>query len=102
MEDLADALGGAVGASRAIVDAGWRDISEQVGKSGITVSPRLYVAAGISGAVHHLMGMDTSLVVVAVDKDPEAPIFQAADFGIVGDVEEVLPALTEAVKEDSP
>ncbi|MCU0723456.1 MAG: electron transfer flavoprotein subunit alpha/FixB family protein, partial [Planctomycetes bacterium] len=99
VEELADALGAAVGASRAIVDAGWRDVSEQVGKSGRTVSPRLYVAAGVSGAVHHTMGMDTSKVVVAIDKDPKAPIFGAADYGIVGDALAVLPALTRAVKE---
>jgi len=101
VEELADALGAAVGASRAIVDAGWRDISEQVGKSGLTVSPRLYIAAGISGAIHHLMGMDTAKVVVAVDKDPEAPIFLASDYGIAGDALEVLPAITKAVKEAS-
>jgi electron transfer flavoprotein alpha subunit len=101
IEDLADAMGAAVGASRAVVDAGWRDISEQVGKSGRTVSPRLYIAAGISGAIHHLMGMDTAKIVVAIDKDPTAPIFEAADFGIVGDAEAILPALTDAVKAGS-
>jgi electron transfer flavoprotein alpha subunit len=99
IEELADALGGAVGASRAVVDAGWRDVSEQVGKSGRTVSPRLYVAAGISGAIHHLMGMDTARVVAAIDKDPSSPMFAAADYGIVGDALEVLPALAKAVRE---
>lgn len=98
LEDLADALGGAVGVSRAIVDAGWADHAIQVGKSGKTVSPALYVVAGVSGAVHHTMGMDTAKVVVAINTDPKAPIFQYADYGIVGDALQVLPALTAELR----
>ncbi len=98
LEDLADALGAAVGVSRAIVDAGWAEHGIQVGKSGKTVSPALYIAAGVSGAVHHTMGMDTAKVVVAINSDPRAPIFQYADYGVVGDALQVLPALTEAIR----
>ena len=98
VEDLADVLGATTACSRPVSDIGWRPHHEHVGQTGITIRPNLYIAIGISGAIQHLAGVNNSKVIVVINKDPEAPFFKAADYGIVGDAFEVVPKLTEAFK----